>query len=330
MDVPEVYDLTRAEAEAVDVLAQKLVEGYGSPRHPSWYDAAAEAVPALPSGLLDQLVSFGRSTSRSALKLRGVVVDSTRCGPTPTSRRSAVGGVSSQPEEAQLALLASALGPPFAWRTIQDGAMVQDLMPIRSEREAQSGHGSVALDWHSEDGFHPDRCRYLVLLGIRNPDSTPTTIGSIADVVLPTRLRRVLAEPRFLIRPDPEHLRQLADTDPGSDALRAARQMAESPDPVAILLGDFDEPYLRVDAPYTEAVAGDVVAAEALDLLVSQLTSVQQDVAIAGGEVLLVDNYRAVHGRRAFSPRYDGTDRWLKRISVGEIARNRPTLPRLR
>ena len=38
----------------------------------------------------------------------------------------------------------------------------------------------------------------------------------------------------------------------------------------------------------------------------------------SAGEVLVLDNYRAVHGRRAFRPRFDGTDRWLKRISVRE------------
>jgi hypothetical protein len=37
--------------------------------------------------------------------------------------------------------------------------------------------------------------------------------------------------------------------------------------------------------------------------------------------VLFVDNYRAVHGRRPFTARYDGTDRWLKRIGVSRDLR---------
>jgi enduracididine beta-hydroxylase len=34
------------------------------------------------------------------------------------------------------------------------------------------------------------------------------------------------------------------------------------------------------------------------------------------GDMLFVDNFRAVHGRRPFSARFDGRDRWLKRINV--------------
>ncbi|MBJ7505663.1 MAG: TauD/TfdA family dioxygenase, partial [Ilumatobacteraceae bacterium] len=32
--------------------------------------------------------------------------------------------------------------------------------------------------------------------------------------------------------------------------------------------------------------------------------------------ILVIDNHRAVHGRTSFTPRYDGTDRWLKRALV--------------
>lgn len=39
-------------------------------------------------------------------------------------------------------------------------------------------------------------------------------------------------------------------------------------------------------------------------------------VSLAPGEVLVVDNDLAVHGRVPFRARYDGSDRWLKRASV--------------
>jgi L-asparagine oxygenase len=34
------------------------------------------------------------------------------------------------------------------------------------------------------------------------------------------------------------------------------------------------------------------------------------------GDMVFVDNRLVVHGRIAFWPRYDGTDRWLHRIFV--------------
>ena len=57
-------------------------------------------------------------------------------------------------------------------------------------------------------------------------------------------------------------------------------------------------------------------ARNALDALLRQLRSSQYDVALEPGDLLIIDNYRAVHGRKPFRARYDGRDRWLKRISV--------------
>jgi len=39
-------------------------------------------------------------------------------------------------------------------------------------------------------------------------------------------------------------------------------------------------------------------------------------VVLDDGDLLVIDNDRAVHGRTAFTPRYDGTDRWLRRALV--------------
>jgi enduracididine beta-hydroxylase len=36
---------------------------------------------------------------------------------------------------------------------------------------------------------------------------------------------------------------------------------------------------------------------------------------------VFVDNYRAVHCRSSFAARFDGTDRWLKRVNVARDLR---------
>ena len=41
-----------------------------------------------------------------------------------------------------------------------------------------------------------------------------------------------------------------------------------------------------------------------------------QEVPLQPGDCIFIDNYRVVHGRNAFKARYDGTDRWLKRINL--------------
>jgi L-asparagine oxygenase len=86
--------------------------------------------------------------------------------------------------------------------------------------------------------------------------------------------------------------------------------------PVPLLFGGPELPYLRFDGFLTGPLPGDSEAAEAMDALSQVLAKAEQDALLAPGEALFVDNYRAVHGRRPFAARYDGTDRWLKRISV--------------
>ena len=39
-------------------------------------------------------------------------------------------------------------------------------------------------------------------------------------------------------------------------------------------------------------------------------------VPLFAGDVIILDNFKALHGRRAFKARYDGHDRWLKRVNV--------------
>ena len=44
------------------------------------------------------------------------------------------------------------------------------------------------------------------------------------------------------------------------------------------------------------------------------LKSKLEGPALEPGDLLMVDNRRAVHARTAFRPRYDGQDRWLQRV----------------
>ena len=46
------------------------------------------------------------------------------------------------------------------------------------------------------------------------------------------------------------------------------------------------------------------------------MDEVIEDDALAPGDFIFVDNYKAVHGRKPFKAHYDGTDRWLKRVNI--------------
>lgn len=54
----------------------------------------------------------------------------------------------------------------------------------------------------------------------------------------------------------------------------------------------------------------------ALQAFSDAIEKVKNTVFLKTGEILVINNRTAVHGRTPFKARYDGTDRWLKRAMV--------------
>jgi L-asparagine oxygenase len=55
---------------------------------------------------------------------------------------------------------------------------------------------------------------------------------------------------------------------------------------------------------------------QALVELRDHLAGTATKVVLAPGDAAFFDNYRLVHGREPFVARYDGQDRWLKRLNL--------------
>lgn len=311
------YDLSAEERSSLQQLLADPNITQNDPGSQAFYDNAWELVAQVPVGLRRFLEEFRRNDAAAAFMLRGFGVDDAAVGPTPRNWAEAAATGRTRREELFLALMGECLGEVFSWPTLQSGRLIQNVLPIAGEEVQQSGHGSdVLLEWHTEDAFHPYRCDYLALFGIRNHDRVPTTLASVRDVELSADNRRVLGERRFYILPDDEHLRQLAVQRPNDPGLLRVRAMRDDPKPVAVLFGAADSPYLRIDPFFMRCVDGDAEAERALKELVTELARAQQDVVVEAGALLVVDNYLAVHGRRAFTARYDGTDRWLQKAVV--------------
>ncbi|MEV8638675.1 TauD/TfdA family dioxygenase [Streptosporangium sp. NPDC051023] len=214
-----------------------------------------------------------------------------------------------------LMLWAALLGDAIGWTTQQDGHILTDVLPVAGfENGDVSSSSHKELSWHTEDAFSPFRADYVGLYCLRNPDDTPTTL-SFADVAaLPGRVRETLAQRRFLIRADDAHDMNLAS---GGDA--------SGEEAVALLVGPAEAAVLRADRDCTEVIPGDDQAREALEVLFAQLDANLYDLRLAQGDLCFVDNRNVVHGRRSFRPRYDGRDRWLRRVNVTvDLRRTRP------
>jgi hypothetical protein len=83
---------------------------------------------------------------------------------------------------------------------------------------------------------------------------------------------------------------------------------------LSVLYGDPRDPGLRYDL---DLMAGLTPQARvALKSLERAANRARVGVRLEAGDLIVIDNRRAVHGRTAFKPRYDGSDRRLKRAYV--------------
>lgn len=217
-----------------------------------------------------------------------------------------------------LVLLASVLGDVFAWATQQAGRMVHDVMPTAGHEHEQLGSSSLSeLTWHTEDAFHESRADYLGLACLRNPDAVPTSLFCNADLQLDADSMACLRQERFIIVPDNSHK---PSNNPGLSnecgTFDSVLERAKGTRFVAALFGDLAAPYIRVDPDFMTAAPGDTEAARALDQFFAAVKDNLVDVVLMAEEIIFIDNYRCVHGRRPFAARYDGLDRWLKRVNV--------------
>ncbi|MGW6454803.1 TauD/TfdA family dioxygenase [Streptomyces sp. NPDC055078] len=234
--------------------------------------------------------------------LRGLDVDDRAVGPTPAGWATAGdrGGV----HDIALLLLATVMGNPIAWEGQQDGRFVHNIVPSPGHESEQTGAGStVLLSPHTEDAFHPGRAHLLILGCIRNHDRVATTAAGIRNVRLTDEDIAVLTRPTLPILPD--------------DAYADARDFAGGEPPsVPTLYTAADGMTLRFDPAYTPLADADETYRAAYRRLEAELDRVSLAVSLDAGDVLVIDNDLVVHGRVPFRPRYDGTDRWLKRASV--------------
>jgi Fe(II)/alpha-ketoglutarate-dependent arginine beta-hydroxylase len=324
MEVGMKIVMTAAEVEESRALVTQLAKDYGTPESPEFLAEADVIAHDLPRRLRRALRHFRLYEPEGALLvLSGYSVDEAKIGRTPRHWKDKDPSNRTCEEEMLLVLFGSLLGDPIGWSTQQDGRIVHDIFPIEGHEKEQMGSGSEELlTWHTEDAFHPYRGDYLGMLCLRNPDRVPTTFAPICRAGLTPEQVAVLSSPHFTIRPDESHLKKNrggggvpVDEEVLERAYRKIEQMWNAPEPIPVLFGDPRRPYVRLD-PYFMNPVPDPVPQSALEELTRRIDAVLEDQVLEPGEFCFIDNFQAVHGRKPFRARYDGSDRWMKRINV--------------
>jgi len=271
------------ELDLILPLLDSLRAQHDDIEDPQLIEQAALLAHALPREIRSFIEEFRLAEPSAVCVLSGLPVEDGEIGPTPANWNLATGRTPAFRAELFFLLCASLLGDVFAWRTKQDGRIMQNVLPAGP---VESDHGDAGrkmpLPWRTEDARSPFRADYIAFMCLRNPDDIATTVCD-TDWVDMSRI----------------------DCDPLFEA--------------EYLYGDRDRPYLAIDPGLTLPASMGPPARAAYDDLTRAI-----DVALSGlvlwpGDIAFIDNRRAVHGQEEFAARYDGTDRWLKRL---EISRN--------
>lgn len=321
----EHLTLTAEDNAELSPMLSDLVKAYDTIENPELIRRAPVLARSLPPHLLDFLEDFRIGEPSALCVVSGLDVDEAQLGDTPAHWRDSQFASPAFAQEIFFLLVGSALGDVFGWATQQDGRIMHDVLPIKGHEHYELGSNSLQhLSWHTEDAFHPCRGDYVALMCLKNPDQVETNVCDAADLDWSTLDVEALFEPEFTQMPDNSHQPQNTAQSTGDLTVDRLRQRSfaliqswnDAPVKRPVLFGDRHQPYMALDPYHMKTEGWSERSLRAFQGLCDQIETSMRGVALRPGDCAFIDNFRAVHGRKSFRARYDGTDRWLKRLNI--------------
>lgn len=259
----------------------------------------ADLLLDVPETIREGLLAFADGTSHTGyILLRGLTLGD--LPPTPNEHGSRL--LDQHSTSGTLRLVADLVGSLIGYEDEKNGALLHDVHPVQGEESRIENSGSVDFDFHTENVHHPLRPDFLGLLCLRQDHERvgATRVASVREALplLAPRHREMLRRPVFTSAYPTSFARNIAGPRPSAG-------------PHPVLFGPANEPFMRFNSHNT--TAADAEGIDALRALSEALEAVCNDVVLEPGDLVLVDNHIAAHGRSSFTPRFDGTDRWLRR-----------------
>jgi L-asparagine oxygenase len=194
-------------------------------------------------------------------------------------------------------------GHPVGYLQEQHGRVVQDIFPIKKSAESQiSSSSKTTLELHTEAAFHPYLPDYLLLLCLRGDENAGTTYSDLSDILkdIHVGIINILKQSLFETSVD-ESFRLNGEEN----------TFIKLP----VLICDSDGKYtMKYDRTVMSGITTE--AQMALKVFNNAVERNKKTVFLETGDLIIIDNSVTVHGRTSFDAKYDGTDRWLKRVVV--------------
>jgi L-asparagine oxygenase len=194
------------------------------------------------------------------------------------------------------------LGYPVSYAQEQNGQLIQNILPVhKTEAQQISTSSKVELALHTESAFHPYKPDYILLLCLRGDDKAATTYASVNEIIesLSNEVVKSLKQPWYRTAVDDSFRTQ---GEPQKEFIIPI--LSEVDEKMTITYDNF---FMRGINEYAN------MALAELNYAIKKCT---REIVLKTGDLLVIDNSTAIHGRKPFQARYDGTDRWVQRMLV--------------
>ncbi|NDA89605.1 MAG: oxygenase [Alphaproteobacteria bacterium] len=284
---------------------------------------AKEQAEKLPPRIKNALTNFAEKGSETGfLLIQGIPIQPDTIPKTPEGNQYKLGETTTLAKIQ--AILVSAIGDMIAYEAECYGNLFQDVVPLRTMEKAQTSLGSnTELEIHTEQAFSKLKPDILSLACLRGDPDAFTHIFPVQTILnnLTTEENALLREPLWYTGVDLSF--KLNNNEFIDGDLRG---------PMPIISGSPNDPILIFDQDLMIGTTEE--SKEMIKKIINIYYQKKIRHNLKQGEIILVDNNRAVHGRSAFKPKYDGEDRFLIRcfatfdIGKSEYARDNSKSPR--
>ena len=295
-----IIEITQDENPQILSLATKLT--ISPTEEPELFcSQSRELSKQLPQRIIDILLSFAKNGSDTGFLLIKNLEISENIPKTPSSNGHKVG------EQTILAriqsLFINVICEMIAYEAEGYGRLFQDVVPVEAMSKNQTSIGSsVELEIHTEQAFSKLRPDILSLACLRGDLDAYTHILPVQFILnnLNHDEKKLLREPLWKTGVD------LSFKLDGHEFIEGDMR-----GPLSIISDQDEDPLLVFDQDLMRGIT------EESDKMVKKITDIYYKYRLRHnlkpGEIILVDNNRAVHGRSPFFPKYDGYDRFLIR-----------------
>jgi len=294
-----VVDLT---ADEIQILLQLAAELHENPTdNPDLFCSKAKLLSErIPKRLQNILAGFAKhGSSTGFLLIKNIHVEN--LPPTPDTNNHKIG------EQFMLARIQGILihffSEMLAYEAEGYGRLFQDVVPTKSMEKNQTSLGSsIELEIHTEQAFSKLRPDFLSLACLRGDKDALTYILPVQKIIenLSEEEIQYIREPLWNTGVD------LSFKLNGNEFIEG-----DIRGPLPIIYGDLDDPRLIFDQDLMTGTC------EKSTSMIQKIIDIYYTHRISHnlkpGEIVIIDNHRAVHGRSPFYPKFDGTDRFLIR-----------------